>query len=244
MKQTTLFIAPLGTRNKREAIFKEIVSLYPENNFSSVLYLAPNNSVLTEAKRQFFSYLKKAGRKSVYIPFQASTIKQLAVNLYDSLTPPILPLDKGKNKEGLSHPPVGKGGNVISERMRTLILCGILKDKNVGYASLLSDLFRKIRHYIPEKDLSRLTDEIRQLIFEEKTRHRAVKAIEILQIYESFLDEKKLIDTEDVLENCISIINQRSAVSGQQLKEDEKEKSPNFSTSQLPNFPTSRQTPS
>ncbi len=199
MKQTTLFIAPLGARSKKEAIFKEIVSLYPENNFSSVLYLAPNNSVLTEAKRQFFSYLKKAGRKSVYIPFQAFTIKQLAEHIYE--TNPPLPLNSELKTQNSKL-------SIISEHMRTLILCGILKEKNIGYANLLSDLFRKIRYYVPDKDLSRLTDEIRQLIFEEKTRDRAVKAIEILQLYEKIIEEKKLIDTEDVLKDCISIINQ------------------------------------
>jgi ATP-dependent helicase/DNAse subunit B len=197
MQKATLFIAPLGARNKREAIFKEIISLYPENNFSPVLYLAPNNFVLTEAKRQFFSYLKKVGRKSVCIPFQAWTIKRLAVNLHETFNPvgacPGQPQGVAPTKE--------RTGNIISEHMRTLILCGILKEKNIGYASLLSDLFRKIRHYIPDKDLSRLTDEIRQLIFEEKTRDRAVKAIEILQLYEKFIEEKKLIDTEDVLKD-------------------------------------------
>jgi ATP-dependent helicase/DNAse subunit B len=203
MKQTTLFIAPLGARNKKEAIFEEIVSLYPENNFSSVLYLAPNSSVLTEAKRQFFSYLKKVGRKSVHIPFQAFTIKQLAARIYE-ITPPSPPLSLRGGQGEL--PSSERERSVISEHMRTLILCGILKDKNIGYASILSDLFRKIRHYICDKDLSLLADEIRQLIFEEKTRDRAVRAIEILQKYESFLEEKKLIDTEDALKDCISII--------------------------------------
>ena len=202
MKQTTLFIAPLGARNKREAIFKEIVSMHPENDFSSVLYLAPNNSVLTEAKRQFLPYLKTAGRKSVYIPFQALTIKQLAVSNYD---PPSPPLQKGPAC------PVGRdigGFSVISERMRTLILCKIIKNNNIGYARLLSDLFRKIRHYIPDKDFSQLKEDLKQLISEEKTLGRATTAVEILQLYENELKQNNLMDPEDLLRNCIVIIKQ------------------------------------
>ncbi|RJQ21065.1 MAG: PD-(D/E)XK nuclease family protein [Nitrospiraceae bacterium] len=191
MKHTTLLIAPLGAKNKKEAIFNEIVSLCPGNDFSRVLYLAPNTTVLTEAKARFFSCLKKERGKSAYIPFQTFTIKQLARHLHET-NPPL--------NSKLQTP-----NSVISDRMRTLTLCGMLKEKNIGYASLLSDLFRKIRHYTPDKDLPRLTDEIRQLIFEDKTKDRAVRAMELLQEYERFLEEKKLIDPDDMIRNCVSL---------------------------------------
>jgi ATP-dependent helicase/DNAse subunit B len=185
MKTGTLFIAPLGARNKKEAVFEEIVSLHPENDFSQVLYLAPNATVLASAKRQFFSWLKGIRKKSAYIPFQALTIKQLAVHLYET------------------NPP----NNIISERMRTLILCEVIKEQNIGYAQLLSDLYRKIRHYVPEKNFIQVKEDISKLIFEEKTMGRAVKALDILQSYESVLKEKGLADPDDMLMDCLSIIN-------------------------------------
>lgn len=191
MKNGILFIAPPGARNKKEAVFGEIVSLYPANDFSPVLYLAPNTSVLTAAKRQFFSYLKDNHKKCVYIPFQTFTIKQFALHIYETIKPTL-----SLNSRFL----------LISERVRTLILCGIIKDGNIGYARLLSDLLYKIRHYIPDKDLSQIKEEIRQLIFEEKTRDRAIRAIEILQVYENFLQEKGLTDPEDLLSECISTL--------------------------------------
>ena len=209
MKHATLFIAPLGARNKKKAIFREIVSLYPGNDFSSVLYLAPDNFVLSAVKREFFAYLKSEHNKSAYISFQAFTIKQLARNLYD-MTPPSPPLNSGGG--GGELPSSAGELPVISEQMRILILCAILKETNIGYARLLSDLFRKIRHYTPDKDLSRLKEEIRQSIFEERTRDRAIAATEVLQSYESFLNDKKLIDTEDMLKRCVSIINQSKAI--------------------------------
>ncbi|MBI5055711.1 MAG: PD-(D/E)XK nuclease family protein [Nitrospirae bacterium] len=192
MKDGTLFIAPFGVKNKKETIFKEIVSLCPGNDFSSVLYLAPNTSVAAEAKRHFFSYQKNVRKRPAYVPFQALTIKQLAVNLNENVTPPDLPLDKGRN--------------AISARIRTLVLCEIFKEKNIGYAQLLSELFQKIRQYIPDKNISQLKEDIKQLIFEEKTRERAVQAIEVLQAYEDFLKENKLIDAEDMMRECIAII--------------------------------------
>jgi len=203
--QGTLFIAPFGARNKKEAVFEEILSVCPGNDFSQALYLAPNTSVLTDSKRRFFAFLKKTRNRSAYIPFQAFTIKQLAKHLHE-ITPPSPPLSLRGGRGEL--PASDVEPSVISERVRTLILCGILKDGNIGYARLLSDLLHKIRHYIPDKDLSQINEGIRQMIFEEKARDRAVKAIEILQTYENEMKGRGLVDTEDVLKGCISIINQ------------------------------------
>jgi CRISPR/Cas system-associated exonuclease Cas4 (RecB family) len=178
VKQGILFIAPVGARNKRESLFKEIVSVHPDKNFSSVLFLGPNNFVLSEIRRQFFSYLKKHCNTSAYVPFQFLTIKQAASMLHESLP---------------------RGRTVISEHIRTLVLCEILKDSGIGYAGLLSDLFRKTGHYILDRSLSQIKEEVQALIFEEKPRDRAVRAIEILQAYEEELRGKNLIDSVDVL---------------------------------------------
>ena len=57
MQTGTLLIAPPGAKNKKEALFAEIVSAHPDNDFSQVLYLAPNTSVIAEARSRFFSYV-------------------------------------------------------------------------------------------------------------------------------------------------------------------------------------------
>jgi ATP-dependent helicase/DNAse subunit B len=186
MEKGTLFIAPPGARNKREVVFKEIVSRYPENNYSSVLYLTPNSFVISEVRARFFSYIKKHNNRSTYIPFQLLTIKQLATELYET---------SGEC-------------DIISDRVRTLILCELLKDRNIGYARQLAELFRKFRHYILDKELPQLKEEICQIIFEEKARDRAVKAIEILQSYEDVLKKRSLIDLEDVLKASIPLIKE------------------------------------
>ncbi|MBI5663933.1 MAG: hypothetical protein HZC49_02410, partial [Nitrospirae bacterium] len=188
MKQGTLFIAPIGARNKREALFREIVSIHPDNNFSSVLFLGPNNFVLSETKRQFFSYLKKQHNTSAYIPFQSLTIKQVA----------------SIHQESQPH----GGQNVIPEHIRPLVLFEILGDNNIGYARILSDLYRKT--------LIQIKEEISALIFEEKSRDRAERAIEVLRSYENELKGKDLIDPVDVLRDFIKIISQESGVSSQQ----------------------------
>ena len=198
MKQGTLFIAPIGARNKRESLFKEILSVHPDNNFSSVLFLGSNNFVLSETKRQFFSYMKKQESRSAYIPFQSLTIKQVASMLYES------------SPEGRD-----EGGDVISEHIRPLLLCEMLKDTNIGYARILSDLYRKTGHYILNRSLLHIKEEISALIFEEKARGRAVRAIEILQSYEDELKGKHLIDPVDVLRGFITTMRQESEISSQ-----------------------------
>ncbi|MBI4681684.1 MAG: PD-(D/E)XK nuclease family protein [Nitrospirae bacterium] len=197
MKQGILFTAPIGARNKRETLFKEIVSTHPDNNFSSVLFLGPNNFVLSETKRQFFSYLKKQHNTSAYIPFQSLTIKQVASILHE------VSLHAGQ-----------EGGDVISEHIRPLVLCEILEANNIGYARILSDLFRKTGHYILNKSLIQIKEEISALIFEEKARDRAVRAIEVLQSYENKLKGENLVDPVDVLRDSIKLQNHGSWVMG------------------------------
>ena len=186
MKKTTLFVAPPGARNKKEPIFKEIISLCPEGDYSSVLYLSPNRFVLGEAEKDFFSYIKKKLKRSAYIPFQSFTIKEFASNLHEMF------------------------GNEtrISDLTRSLILCEMLGGKKIGYADLLSGLLYKIRHYIPGKDLAETKEEIREQFFEEKAAERAVQAIETLELYEDEMKEKGLIDPEGILKESITYIKE------------------------------------
>ncbi len=197
MQKGIVFIAPLGARNKKANIFDEIVSLCPENDYSSVLYLTPAIFSQTEARRQFFSYLKTIHKKKVYIPFQSFTLTNFCTNLYDTFYPSPISL------------PQGEGGRVIiSDRIEPLILCEIIGEKNIGYARLLSDLLSKIRHYIPDKELSQIKDEFKSLIFEEKTMRRAVKALEVLELYEKELEGKRLITLEGAIKNSIVLIKE------------------------------------
>ena len=155
MKKTTLYITPPGAVNKKDLLFEEMVSLCPDSNdYSGVLYLGPNSHVIAAAKNRFFSYIRKHGERSAYIPFRSMTIKQLALGLHEAY---------------------GEG-SVISDRVRVLIFCGLLRDKNIGYAKLLAGLFKRTRHYAPDRSLPELREEIRGLIFEERARDRAVRA--------------------------------------------------------------------
>lgn len=180
MNNKTIFIAPPGARRKREHIFNELISLCPENDFSSVQYICPNSFIISEAERDFFDFIKK----TVYIPFQAMMLKPLGERLYS---------------ESFNESPV-------SEITRPLILCEILKEKNTGYARLLSDLYKKIKQYIPGKDLSQIKDETISLIFEDKAAKRAGDAIETLILYEDELKKRGLVDSEEMLKKSISLI--------------------------------------
>ena len=185
MKKTTLFIAPPGARNKKELIFKEIVSLYPEGDYSRVVYLGPDTSFLSNVKWLFYRHIATSNARKAYIPFQAVTIRQLSHDLYEIF---------GRNE-------------IITDEIRTLLLLHMLEDSNLGYARLLSGLLNKIRHYIPDSELNEIRAETGRLIFEDKARERALRAFDTLQAYEALLSEKKYIDTEKLLQASIQLID-------------------------------------
>lgn len=178
----TLFIAQQGARKRRENIFRELLSLCPPNDFSSVLYVCPNSFIITEAERDFHDYLKRPA----YIPFQTAALKQFAERIFHEKP----------------------GGNIISESIRPLIIAEILSEKNAGYTRLLSDLFRKLKNYMPGKELSEIRDKTVSLIFEEKAAKRAADAIENLITYEDWIKNKGMADPEEVLKMSIQIIKE------------------------------------
>ena len=186
MKSSEIFIAPPGTRNRHNFVFEKIFALCPGNDYSYVLYLGPDAPFLAHAKRLFYEYHSKSDSRKSYIPFQAVTIRQIASDLYETY---------GTD-------------NVISDEIRTLLLLQLLDEKNLGYARLLSGLLNKIRHYIPDRDLKAVKEEIDRLIFEDKARDRALNAIDILQMYEVLLDKRKYIDSERLLLTSIPFIEQ------------------------------------
>ena len=186
-RKTTLFIASPGTGNKKEALFDEILSLYNGNDYSPVLYLSPDNFLLSEARDLFFSYRGEKGEGPAYIPFRSTTVRQFAADLYGEYG----------------------GKTPVSGRIRTLILCELLREKGTGYAALLSDLFRKCRNYLPDMDLSGIKEKIGKLIAEEKARERALQALGTLEEYEDELKLKELADPEDMLRDCIAFIKER-----------------------------------
>ncbi|UCD34232.1 MAG: PD-(D/E)XK nuclease family protein [Nitrospiraceae bacterium] len=180
----TLFLAPPGAGNKKEPLFRKIVSSFPGIDYSPVLYLGPNLFVLSEARSQFYAFLKRSRGCSAYIPFQCSTIRQLAADLHEKYSPT----------------------PVISDSLRTLFLCEMLGEQNMGYARILSELLMKIRHYIPGRDLAAVREEIRGLIFEERAAERAVRALDVLISYEGRLRGNKIADPEGVLAEGVSLI--------------------------------------
>lgn len=178
----TLFIAQPGARKKRDHIFKELLSLCPENDFSSVIYICPNSFIVTEAGRDFHNYLKRPA----YIPFQAAALKQFAERIFHEKF----------------------DGNIILERIRPLLIAEILSEKNAGYTRLLSDLLRKLKNYMPGKELSEIKDKTVSLIFEEKAAKRSGDAIESLITYENWIKKRGLADSEEVLKMSIRIIQE------------------------------------
>jgi len=186
VKKTIVFIASLGAREKKAHIFEEITSSCPGNDYSSVLYLTPTAFGEAEARRQFFYYLKGRHRKTTYIPFHSISLRELCINLYEHY---------GEKA-------------IIPEGIEPLLLCEIMGEKNLGYAVLLAQLLSKLRNYILNVDIPQIKEEIKKLIFEEKTMKRALKSLETLELYEKRLEEGGLIDFEGALREGIPLIKE------------------------------------
>jgi ATP-dependent helicase/nuclease subunit B len=167
---------------KSEAVFERILDLCPWNDYSSVLYLCPNYFILREANRDFFQFLKGKNRKVAFIPFRSFTLKTFASGL-----------------QGTSN-----RARLISEEMRVLILSEITGQRSTGYSTQLSELLRKIRHYLPDFSLSRFRDHVRELIFEERAFRRLDDAIEVLERYEEEIKRRGLIDVEVPLKEVLT----------------------------------------
>ncbi len=178
MSRKKLFIAPLGSRKKREHIFREILSICPENDFSSVLYICPNNFAINEAELDFHKYLKQPA----YLPFESATLRHIAAKFQPDIK------------------------STVSDRMRAIILCQLLGEKNAGFSKLLSDLYKKLKHYAPDKGLALLKDEIVSRIFEEKSAERASGAIDKLIAYEDRLKKMEMADEAEILKLCIPLL--------------------------------------
>jgi len=162
----------------RRLIFERIIHICQGNDYSSVLYLSPNQFTLKEAMRDFLSFLKETKGCSAFIPFNASTLYSLATSLQ-------------KKK-------------VITEDMRRLLLCEILNNQNMGHASELSGLLKKIIHYLPDIELTGFKEKVRGLIFEEKVMRRLDEAIDTLQEYNERVREMGFLDYEQSLKGIIT----------------------------------------
>lgn len=184
MKKGTIFISPLGTRKRRETVFQHITSHRPDHDYSSILYITPAVFTQREVIRQFYAYLKNTCKKKAYIPFQSFTLNSLCRNLYE----------------------VYGTESVISEQVGMLVFCEILGEKNVGHARFLLDLLSKIRHYIPDEELSYIRKDITSHIFEERTTERTQRAFEALDHYDITLHEKGQVDFGKALLMSIPLI--------------------------------------
>lgn len=184
MGRKTLFTSVPGAVNEKEMLFDELFSQCPGHDYSSVLYLSPDNFLLSEARDLFFAYRNKKGAGPAYIPFRSTTLRQYAADLYGEYG----------------------GKNPVSGRLRTLILSELLGEEGTGYAAILSDLFRKCRNYLPGTGLSEVKERVKGLIAEEKAMERAFQSFGVLELYEEKIEQKGLADPEDILGECVRII--------------------------------------
>jgi len=162
---------------RNDEVFKRILDLYPGNDYSSVLYLCPNWFVLKETNRSFFRFLKKELRGTAFIPPKTFTLRAFSSSLLGA-----------SNRVRL-----------LSEEMRILILSEITGQKSTGYSTQVSELLKKIRHYLPDLSLSQFRNHVRNLMFEERAFMRLDEAIKVLEVYEEEIRKRNLIDVEEPL---------------------------------------------
>lgn len=179
MYERVIYITPHSTVEARDLIFDRIISASAWNDYSSILYLCPNQFAVKETLRDFLSFLKRMEKPTAFIPFRASTLYRLALSIH---------------KE-----------RAITEDMRILILCDMLRDRNTGYPAQLSWLLKKIRHHIPNIEPSEFRERVKGLIFEEKAFKRLDEAITHLQRYSERIERIGLVDYEECLKDIATL---------------------------------------
>jgi ATP-dependent helicase/DNAse subunit B len=179
-----VFIAPPGKDEKRSLFFKEIISCCPEYDYSSVIYITPSSFNQSESQRDFFHFIRNISKRPVYIPFNSYTLSSYCTHIYDMY---------GSNY-------------ILSDRIAPMVICEVMGERNIGFARLLYELFCKFKHYILNKGLDSIKEDIENLIFEQKTLERAKHAIEILEVFEKKIYKNRQICFEDALrESCVFI---------------------------------------
>ena len=177
---------PFRYKGITETLFRLALDRVKGHNYSRILYIAPTPKKIRDSQQKFYGLVK-----SGYIPPEMMTIKQLSKRLYST----------HGDKTMISHPIVP-------------IIISQLSGRGIGFASLVANFISEVKQYHPEKDIETIHILLKDIFYElnipEDVSRRAMEAFELFREYQKLLTQRSVLDENDVLAACPSLIKQHS----------------------------------
>lgn len=181
-KQITVFNIPLTRCGITEELFKRAIQDIENNDYSKIVCLAPTPHKIKNAQRIFHKLTNGA-----YIPPEMATIKQFSKKLYSVFC----------NK------------NIISSSL-TPIVISKLTGRSIGNSVIISAFIEEIKQYRPGISADEIRKELNEIFTKlnvpEECAQRAANAVDVFKKYQSALQTNDLLDENDVLNECPSLI--------------------------------------
>jgi RecB family exonuclease len=182
----SLISVATGARDRRRSLFDKITRLRTARDFSSLTFLVPNNFAASLIKREFYHHIRSSLKIRAFIPFKTITIQQLAMEI---------------NRLYLQR-------QTLSDRSVALILDSLIENGGLGLAAHLSDLNKKLRHFLPDRDLDEVMKEACGAIFDEKTAARVEQAFRQIQSCRNIVNLAGASDPAETVSNAIPFLGQ------------------------------------
>ncbi|MDH5202867.1 MAG: PD-(D/E)XK nuclease family protein [Nitrospirota bacterium] len=179
-----VFYTPFRYKGITETLFRLAFDRVKGHNYSSILYIAPTPRKIRDSQQKFHELIR-----SDYIPPEMMTIKQLSKRLCSIHGDKIM----------ISHPIIPV---IISQ----------ISGRGIGVASLIADFINEVKQYHPDKDIDTIHHLLKDIFYElnipEDVSHRAMETFELFKKYQEFLTQQSVLDENDVMTACPSLIQQ------------------------------------
>jgi len=151
-------------------------------DYSQILYLSPSYGRIKEARKTF--HRLAAGKRGTYVPPLMFTPAQLAKKLCQAHS----------------------GRLVFPSHLRVPLLMRLSSARGIaaspGYSSLLADFILEVKGHFPGKNAEGLKEEvigpaIRETGIPDEVAQRLSKAMELMELYDSFLSKNSFLDEGD-----------------------------------------------
>lgn len=174
VKKGKIFLIPFGLGGITKTLFQTVCDLSEENNFSSILYIAPTPRKVKETQMQLSHWVKA----KAFIPPQFFTIKDFALKLY--------------NQYGDKF--------ILPDFLKPVLLQSLNPKIGIIYAQRIANFIKELKLYLFHSDLNRIQQAICHLLAGyESTLKRIDEAFQIYKAYNKQLQDKGWVDSEDIM---------------------------------------------
>jgi len=181
-----VFYTPFQYKGITETLFQLTVDRVKGPDYSKILYIAPTPRKVKDSQQKFHWLVR-----SDYIPPEMLTIKQLSKRLYSLYG----------DKNVITHPLIP-------------IIISQLSGRGIGFACLITDFINEAKQYHPDKDIDTIRNLLKDIFYNlnipEDVSRRAMESLEIFKEYQELLTRNSVLDENDIMATCPSLIQQNN----------------------------------